>query len=373
MELFSDSSQKLKEALEDAGIDSDFEYDFQKTVENKIERSTLDASDIEPKLNYLVDQLSTITDGGKGIVSTSSPKKRTLKFLINQDHNIKTCPECESRVLKSDKYCFKCGLKLSMDYEDELSDLEKLYDKKISHKTDNNFKYAYVIYLDYLNKHGRAISESEIKAYNVSLDKLSKKALKDGYDKPGKAIEFINDNKHVIFYNSHSDLKNVINIDLYEDIFEDKNKTSKKAIVETIVGYLTRQYYITLRNYEIRRFYNVLSILSKSYEYLGDVDSALKSNFKMFMLDLNNFEEDLKKSEACKAKINPETVDKLTELLDKHSVTSAELKDLFNKAYKDISELNPQITSDESLIYFLRIFNGEKISDVEKSLHLKYS
>ena len=41
MELFTDSSQKLKESLEDAGIKSDFEFDIQKTIENNWSRAML--------------------------------------------------------------------------------------------------------------------------------------------------------------------------------------------------------------------------------------------------------------------------------------------------------------------------------------------
>ena len=374
MELYSYSSHKIKETLEDAGIESDFEFDIQKTIENNIERSSLEASDIEPKLDYIVDQLSTIADESESVTLTSSPDERILKFLINQEHNLKACPECGAVFLKSDSYCFKCGLKLGRpDYEEELNDLEKLYDKKISHSFDNNFKFAYVIYLEYLYTNGCVIPESEIKTYNITLERLTRKASEDGYDSIERAEDFINDNRHVIFYNSHPELKRVINVDLYEDIFENKCKSSEKNIVETIAEYLKRQYMITLSNYEISRCYNILYILSKCHEYLGNIDSVLKCNFKLFILDVNNFTEDSKRPDPCKAKINEETVDKLTKILDENSISSNKLNDLFNAAYADIKELKPCTGVEETLIYFLRIFNGEKISDVEKSIHLKYS
>ena len=156
-------------------------------------------------------------------------------------------------------------------------------------------------------------------------------------------------------------------------IFENKCKSSEKNIVETIAEYLKRQYMITLSNYEISRCYNILYILSKCHEYLGNIDSVLKCNFKLFILDVNNFTEDSKRPDPCKAKINEETVDKLTKILDENSISSNKLNDLFNAAYADIKELKPCTGVEETLIYFLRIFNGEKISDVEKSIHLKYS
>ena len=277
MELVSDSSKKPDEAL-----DSDFEFDIQKTIENRLERTSLDASDIEPRLDYLVSQLSTISDESQSLVSTSEPEIRILKFLINQEHNVKVCPECGAGLLKSDAYCYKCGLKLSIDSTEELSDLEKLYDKKISHKTDNAFKFAYVIYLDRLMKN-QPVSQKKIQSYNATLDKLRKKALEDGYDNPDNALSFIEKNRHVLFYDSHPDLKTVINIDLYEDIFEDKSSLTVSQIVETIIGYLNKQYFITLSNYEISRYYNVLSILSKCHEYLGDIDLTLRINFKLFI------------------------------------------------------------------------------------------
>lgn len=410
----SDSGEKdrLKEVLEDAGIDSVFEYDFQKTVENKIRRSKLDADDIEPKLDYLVCQLSTISrEDAKSVVTTSSPKERSLKFLINQKHNVRSCPECKAIYLKSDSYCHKCGLRLKKpDYEEELSNLEKLYDRKISHEINSSFKFAYVIYLDYLNRHNSMIPESEISQYNVTLEELTKKAAEDGYiegdlnrlnliDLLGRnhlkasgekliklnrhpsaasvlskdAVDFIDDNRHALFYNSHRELKRVINIDLYDDLFERKCRPLKRDIVETIGEYLTRQYHITLSNYEITRYYNVLYILSRCHEYLENTDLAFKSYFRIFIMDLNNFTEEVKGPMPEKSKIDSEVVRKLVRLLDENCVNSSELKRLFNESYSDINGLGPKIGCDEALIYFLRIFNGESVADVERSIHLKYS
>ena len=406
-------NSRLKKLLEDAGISPEYAHHIQKTLENEIKHSKLDVNDIEPRLNYLISQLSTITneDDIKNIVEITSPSQRTLKYIINQSHNVRPCPECGAEFLKTDRYCYKCGLKLDNPV-DELSDLEALYSKKISHTTDNKLKYAYVTYLDYLYKNKP--SDTHLKIYNVSLNKLETKAHKDNYiasiecmnirqlreilkknhlkvsgtkdelierirgsscdsvlSKEG--ISYLNKNRHVIFYNMHPELKDVINIDIYENLFEEKTVKSRKEIIATLIEYLKKQETITLSNYEVDKYRSILLLMARYYESIKKVNLALEAYLEIFMLDLNSFCEDSKQAHPEKCRLDGDVTERLTEILDRNSIDINTLKRLMASAYESVSKLSPKISANDTLIYLLRIFNGEKISDVERSIHLKYS
>lgn len=41
--------------------------------------------------------------------------KRTARFLSNYDFNLKTCPKCSSKLLKDDLFCYNCGDKLTTE------------------------------------------------------------------------------------------------------------------------------------------------------------------------------------------------------------------------------------------------------------------
>lgn len=47
-------------------------------------------------------------------ISKHQKFKRTAKFLSNYDFNIKTCPKCSSKLLKDDLFCYNCGNKLEI-------------------------------------------------------------------------------------------------------------------------------------------------------------------------------------------------------------------------------------------------------------------
>ena len=420
-------NNQFKSALKKAGIDLNMGYEIQETIKSEIKLGKLSVDNIEERLNFLIEQFSTINSKKevKNPVVVTSPKERTLKFLINQEHNVKTCKECGAKLLKTDTYCYSCGfefdlneskVKNSMDCE--LTDLEKLYDKKVLHKNDNNLLFAYVVYLDYLNKN-KSVPQNSIDSYDVKLNKLERKALSDRYITPidnldnltvselreilktnnlkvsGRkdelieritlnkvayndkklskdAIEFINNNRHILFYNNHPELKPIINVDKYADIFENQNKTNSNRIQETIIEFLNSQEYQTLTNYEIERYKAILLILADLYEMNNDITRAIESNFKIFIVELNNFSESLKKAVPQKCRLNGDITDNLIDLLDNNSIDSITLKKLFNESYRQLEILDPVISKEESLIYFLKIFNGEDIEEIEKSIHLRF-
>lgn len=421
-------NNRFKSILRREGIDLGVGYDIQETLKSEIKLGKLSVNDIEERLDFLVNQFSTMnsTEEIENAVVVTSPKERTLKFLINQKHNVKTCSNCNEKLLKTDTYCYSCGHKSdSKDLEEqnnfgtELDDLEKLYNEKILHKNDNNLLFAYVVYLDYLNKNKASIPQNSIDSYNVKLNKLERKAISDHYvtnisdldsltvselkeilkmnnlkvsgrknelieritlnkvaynDKKlsKSAIEFINSNRHILFYNSHPELKPIIDVDKYADIFENQNKTNSNRIQETIIEFLNTQEYQTLTNYEIMRYKSILFILSDLYEMNNDITRAIESNFKIFIVELNNFNESLKKAVPQECSLNGDVTDNLIYLLDSNSIDSTTLKRLFGESYRQIEILDPVISAEESLIYFLKIFNGEDIEDIEKSIHMRF-
>ena len=420
-------NKKFKSTLRKAGIDLKVGYDIQETLKNEIRLGKLSANDIEERLNFLVEQFSSInSEDVENPVTVTSPKERTLKFLINQDHNVKRCRKCNAKLLKTDTYCYECGykfnrveIKIEENMVSELNNLEKQYNEKILHKGDNNLLFAYVVYLDYLNKNKAPIPQNSIDSYNVNLNSLERKAISDKYithvndldnltvselkdilkthnlkvsgrknelieritlnkvaysDKKlsKSAIEFINSNKHILFYNSHPELKPIINVDKYADIFENQNKTNSRRIYETVIEFLNTQEYQTLRNYEIARYKAILLILSDLYEMNNDIRMTIESYFKIFIVELNNFDENLKKAVPQECVLDSDITDNLCDLLDSNSIDSTTLKKLFNESYRKLEILDPVISAEESLIYFLKIFNGEKIADIEKSIHFRF-
>ena len=420
-------NKKFKSTLKKAGIDLKVGFDIQETLKNEIRLGKLSVNDIEERLNYLIDQFSSLNSKEvENPVIVTSPKERTLKFLINQDHNVKICKKCGAKLLKTDTYCYECGFEFDMEEEkvkinldSELNDLEKSYNEKILHKNDNNLLFAYVVYLDYLNKNKTSIPQDSIDSYNVNLNKLERKAISDRYvtritdlenltvselkeilktnnlkvsgrkdelieritlnkvaysDKKlsKSAIEFIESNKHILFYNSHPELKPIINVDKYADIFENQNKTNSSRIQETIIEFLNTQEYHTLTNYEINRYKSILTILSDLYEMNNDVSRAIETYFKIFIVELNNFKETSKKAVPQECRLNGDVTDNLIDLLENNSIGSSELKRLFNESYRQLEILDPVISAEESLVYFLKIFHGEDIEDIERSIHLRF-
>lgn len=421
-------NSKFKARLRKKGIDLSVGYDIQETLKSEIKLSKLSAADIEERLDFLIEQFSTMNsnESPDNSVTVTSPKERTLKFLINQDHNVKACSKCGVKLLKSDTYCYSCGYEFDLknadlknDIECELDKLEREYNERIFHKNDNNMLFAYVIYLDYFNKNKKAIEQTSIDSYNVKINRLERKALHDRFitqisdldnltvdelkeilkknnlkvsgrkdelieritlnkvaynDKKlsKSAIEFINSNRHILFYNSHPELKPIINVDKYADIFENQNKTNSNRIRETVIEFLNTQEYQTLRNYQIARYKSILLILSDLYEMNNDIIKAIESNFKVFIVELNNFNEKQKKALPKECSLNGDITDNLIYLLDSSSTDSATLKRLFFESYNQLEILDPVISAEESLIYFLKIFNGEDIEEVEKSIHLRF-
>ena len=107
------------------------------------------------RLNYLLKQLAPeIT---KYVVpSKELIAKKELIFLLNLKDNITFCPNCQSSLFLTDKFCYKCGAKnmqsiaIKAPKDDDLN-LNEIYCAKLYEKYPLNFKYAYVCFLRYVN------------------------------------------------------------------------------------------------------------------------------------------------------------------------------------------------------------------------------
>ncbi|WP_407381629.1 hypothetical protein [Methanobrevibacter sp.] len=108
-------TDRYLKTLESYGVSRNMGYFIQDTVRQEIKNSKLQVDEIEPRLIFLIKQFSSIrceqASGETRSVSATS-EERTMKFLINQSHNMLSCPECSAKYLKNDTYCHKCGFKL---------------------------------------------------------------------------------------------------------------------------------------------------------------------------------------------------------------------------------------------------------------------
>ena len=135
------------------------------------------------RLNYLLKQLAPeIT---KYVVpSKELIAKKELIFLLNLKDNITFCPNCQSSLFLTDKFCYKCGAKnmqsiaIKAPKDDDLN-LNEIYCAKLYEKYPLNFKYAYVCFLRYVNENPGKV---EFPVFNnIDGFKLKKQAVKDNY------------------------------------------------------------------------------------------------------------------------------------------------------------------------------------------------
>ncbi len=124
--------------------------------------------------------------------------KNRVMFLRNYDFNLKYCPDCNAKLLKTDAFCFSCGTDVSPkpsaepdipSETSELSSLEELYSKTISSAYSPTFKVAYVLYLNEMRKNpSKEFPINLAKKFSTTQAKLKKQALDDGFIEPAPAI-----------------------------------------------------------------------------------------------------------------------------------------------------------------------------------------
>ena len=180
-------------------------------------------------------------------------KIKEIKFLANQKHNLKTCPECNTQFLKQDEFCFKCGASVvtqdtvkqkteQPQPTNELSDLEALYNQTVQSKYAPSFKVAYVLYLEEFRKNPtKKFADTIAKRYETTPKKLQKQALEDEFIQLASPLVAAKDSKV-------SELKDILKA-------HDLKVSGKKAeLIERLGENLSEdelKKYFKAKNYEI--------------------------------------------------------------------------------------------------------------------------
>ena len=409
---------------------------------------------------------------------------KEMKFLVNQEHNLKECPKCGAKILQYDTFCFNCGCEirkamfdkgfektegksestldinkeskstsdinketkstadelsqLEQQYTetkaaaDELSELEKLYNKKVSTRFSPKFKFAYVLYLDEINKNpNKSIKNDYYKAnYDTSLTKIKKQAREDEFIGEGspliaaksatvkdlkkllkehdlmvsgtkdelierlgenlteeelkevfpkkvfavseKGLEFIEENKYVFYYDKTTPIRSYVEVEEYDSVFDDVDDLSDENIHKLLIDFLEKREdeLVSKKNWAGYR-YNFMA-LARVYKDSGNEFKVLDNDFKLFIAGINNFNDYTNHSEPAYGYIGKTYSKELIELLHSLSLSIDDLKAKFNDAYDDLKYPELKISKDESLVYLLKLFSGEDIQDLTEEIHSKY-
>lgn len=266
------------ELLKSHGLSSVDGLEIKKQLKEEVNQNLVKAEDVESRLNFLIEKKKeekksnnssskrtledskvkstnnndTITIREVSLSETVDDNKvKELKFLLNQEHNLVKCPECNKEILKKDKYCYSCGFELSkiansdskiesksdfkfgveidvksstgldMEYKpnvelknvknksvgdelsqleqqynetkavnDELNELENLYNKKVSTKYSPKFKFAIALYLKEINKNPNKSINGDYYQYNydTTLAKIKKQVKEDEFIGEGSPL-----------------------------------------------------------------------------------------------------------------------------------------------------------------------------------------
>lgn len=368
MGLFSKSPEekKLKEltggfllcdvylkTLKNYGISKNMGYFIQKTLREEIKMSKLHVNEIEPRLAFLLRQFATINreeTPAENKVSTTSPEQRTLKFLINQKHNLSVCPKCGSKYLKTDSFCYKCG------HDFKSRNLE--------------FKFSYAVYLDCLMRHEFNPSDNLL---SITVDELHKKAQNDGYVESDsltqKGMDFLKKNRHFIFYSQNPKIERYINISDYDAIFKDVDAPTEGIVHEKLTEYFTDMEDGLIEEYRITEYMNLQYFLAGLCEKNRSYGLAMERYLRLFILELNNFSELSKKAEPQYMNLSEVLMDKIKNMSKNNELASDEI---FRNSFISIRNLNPAISFDESENYLKMLLNGERILEIEKAIYANY-
>ena len=495
--------------LKKEGLTVNDGLEIQKELKESIKRDEVKADGLETRLNYLIEQKkkskselkSSHKDLPKGrkdnkigsriqiqddakeieVISANSlenmakdDKVKEMKFLVNQEHNLKECPKCSAKILQYDTFCFNCGCEirkamfdkgfekterrsestfdinkksksttdelsqLEQQYNenkaaaDELSELEKLYSKKVSTRFSPKFKFAYVLYLDEINKNpNKSIKNDYYKSnYDTSLTKIKKQAKEDEFIGEGspliaaksatvkdlkkllkehdlmvsgtkdelierlgenlteeelkdvfpkkvfsvseKGLEFIEENKYVFYYDKTTPIRSYVEVEEYDSIFDDVDDLSDENIHKLLIDFLEKREdeLVSKKNWAGYR-YNFMA-LARVYKDSGNEFKVLDNDFKLFIAGINNFNEYTNHSEPAYGYIGKTYSKELVELLHSLSLSIDDLKAKFNDAYGDLKYPELKISKDESLVYLLKLFSGEDIQDLTEEIRSKY-
>ena len=377
---------------------------------------------------------------------------RQTRFLNNFDFNLKNCPECNTPFLKTDPFCFNCGSSVltsdtvrndNLDIEDgklinksekeendELSNLEVLYNQTVQSKYSPEFKFVYVLYLDEIRKNPlKKFSSKTARKYETTVNKLKKQATTDAfielaspliaasdlkvtelkdilkehnlkvsgkkddlierlgenlsddelkkhfksknYQISEKGLDFLTNNNYIPYITGKKDISNALYPVEISKIFEEK-EYSESEIHSKLLSYFKSMLDKKLKQ-ELWVDYKLYSnAIAQVLEDSDALKEALNIRFKIFLFDINNYSLVLNKPEPSKTKLKRKDMVKITKLMHKLTLSIDELKELFNNACNEVL-FKTIITNEDSLIYLLKIFGGEYLDSVSKEINEKYS
>ena len=184
-------------------------------------------------------------------------------------------------------------------------------------------------------------------------------------------MEFLDKNTYILYILSDKDISGAFYPAEIGKIFEEKHY-GEDEIYDKLVTYLSDMLDKKL-NQELWVDFKLYSnALAQVLEDKGDLRDALNVRIKVFLFDVNNYSIVRNEPEPSKTKLKQKDMVKLTRLLHKLSLPVDELKDLFETAFNEVL-FKTAITSQDSLIYLLKVFGGEDLSNVSAEINEKYS
>jgi predicted amidophosphoribosyltransferase len=358
--------------------------------------------------------------------------KRRIIFLSNFNFNLKLCPNCNSKLLYDDNFCYNCGEKVT---EKEIDNIEKSVSEseqppkhEIKCNYDSTFKVAYVLYLEEFRKNPKkefsdkiakkydtAVSDLNKQAWddefivhpsplmvarnsklNVIKDVLKENGLKvsgkkdelierlgehlsdeelkkyfksDDYQLSEKGLQFLSNNVPTLIIATDSELSKAFAPSDITTLFEE-HEFNPEEFVETAADYLNKNINDKVsQNVFDDGFRNYSNALSNIFEQIGNLKDALLLRFNVFLLDLNNYSSEEDKSNPNKTKLKKKDVSKLVALMINSKVSSKDLDDLFeNRIFTKTI-----ISKEDTINYLLKIFDGDDLKDVSNEINETYS
>ncbi len=375
-----------------------------------------------------------------------------IQFLNNYEFNLKTCPDCNTKFLKADPFCFNCGASvLTQDtvkndnlevkdgklvkqnennQNDELSDLEALYNQTVQSKYAPGFKVAYVLYLDMFSKNpSKQFPEKLAKNYSTTPNKLKKQALEDdfielapaiseaknckvsqlkdilkehdlkvsgkkdelierlrdnlsedelkkyfkskNYQISSKGVEFLSLNTPILYIFTNKSVSRAFSSSEIGKIFEEK-QYSQEEIYDIVLDYLKRILDDKLTQERWVDFKIYSNAIAQVQEDKNELKDALSTRIKVFLFDINNYSIVLNRPDPRKTKLKKKDMADIVNLMHKLTLPIDELKELFETAFNEVL-FKTVITSQDSLIYLLKVFGGEDLDSVSKEINETYS
>ena len=154
-------------------------------------------------------------------------------------------------------------------------------------------------------------------------------------------------------------------------IFEEK-EYSQEEIYDKVLTYfkglldkkLTDEAWVDFKIYS--------NAVAQVQEDKGDLKDALNTRFKVFLFDINNFSIYSCEPDPRNTKLKQKDMTKLVNLMHKLTLPIGELKELFETAFNEVL-FKTEITSQDSLVYLLKVFGGEDLDSISKEINQSYS